>query len=92
MRTVRSLARQEYDGRFEVVVVVDGSQDGSFEALKELDVSFPLSVFEQSNQGAARARNHGAAATRGEILLFLDDDMEAHPGFFMNMIDLIGKE
>jgi peptidoglycan/xylan/chitin deacetylase (PgdA/CDA1 family)/GT2 family glycosyltransferase len=76
---VRSLAHQEFDGKFEVIVVVDGSEDGSTQALQTLDVPFRLTVLEQPNQGAATARNRGAAAAGGEILLFLDDDMEAHP-------------
>lgn len=79
MRSVRTLARQEFDGSFEVIVVVDGSRDGSAQSLRELGTPFPLTVLEQPNQGAASARNRGATAARGEILLFLDDDMEAHP-------------
>jgi len=77
--TVRSLARQKYDSTFEVVVVVDGSSDNSAQALRALEMPFPLTVLEQSNQGIAAARNRGAEAARGDLLLFLDDDMEADP-------------
>lgn len=77
--TVRSLAELEYDGDVEVVVVVDGSTDGTAAALANLQCPFPLSLIEQPNQGAAHARNRGAAAARGEILLFLDDDMLCAP-------------
>lgn len=79
LMSVRALARQEFNGSFEVIVVVDGSKDGSAEALREIDAPFSITVLEQANQGAAAARNRGAAAARGEILLFLDDDMESHP-------------
>ena len=64
---------------FEVVVVVDGSTDGTEAALRRMSVSRPLRVLEQPNSGAAVARNEGARAARGELLLFLDDDMEADP-------------
>ena len=79
LQAVRAFARQDFAGAFEVIVVVDGSRDGSAEALRALDMPFPLTVIEQPNQGAAAARNTGASSSRGEILLFLDDDMEAHP-------------
>ncbi len=79
LRSLRALAQQEFKGNFEVIVVVDGSTDGTANALRELMTPFPLTVLEQSNQGAATARNQGAAIARGELLLFLDDDMEAHP-------------
>lgn len=40
---------------------------------------FPLRVLGQPNGGAARARNTGWRAATGEIILFLDDDMQAEP-------------
>jgi len=42
-----------------------------------LDPPFQLVVLEQPNRGQAAARNRGAEEARGELLLFLDDDMEA---------------
>lgn len=79
LSSVRALSRQRFHGAFEVIVVVDGSTDGSAEALRKLETPFPLSVLEHPNKGLAATRNRGAAAAGGEILLFLDDDMEAHP-------------
>ncbi len=65
---------------FEVIVVLDGSSDGSREALAELPVPFELRVIEQPNRGASSARNAGAAVARGQFLLFLDDDILLAPG------------
>jgi peptidoglycan/xylan/chitin deacetylase (PgdA/CDA1 family)/GT2 family glycosyltransferase len=46
-------------------------------------VTFPLRVLQQQNRGRAQACNDGAAAARGELLLFLDDDMEADPNLLV---------
>lgn len=80
LTAVTSLARQDFALPFEVIVVVDGSTDQTREALESLPTPFPLRVLYQRNRGAAAARSAGGAAARGEILLFMDDDMEADPG------------
>jgi glycosyltransferase involved in cell wall biosynthesis len=74
---VAALSRLRYDGPVEITVVVDGSNDGTEEALAKLQPPFPFRVISQPNAGLARARNCGAAEATGEILLFLDDDMMA---------------
>jgi peptidoglycan/xylan/chitin deacetylase (PgdA/CDA1 family)/glycosyltransferase involved in cell wall biosynthesis len=74
VRLVELLREQELRD-FEVVVVVDGADENTVNALRALELPFPLTVREQAHGGAAAARNAGAAVARGEILLFLDDDM-----------------
>lgn len=69
---------------YEVVVVVDGSTDGTWEMLQEIDTPFSLRPFYQENAGQASdvfssgvsvARNLGAKEARGSVVLFLDDDL-----------------
>jgi len=72
---VRALCGLSYDGPIEIIVVVDGSTDGSADALAKVDCALPLRVIEEENRGQGAARNRGAAEATGEILLFLDDDM-----------------
>lgn len=76
---VEALGRQEFADTFEVIVVVDGSKDGTAESLNALKTPMALHVIEQKNSGAAVARNQGAEQATGELLLFLDDDMESDP-------------
>jgi glycosyltransferase involved in cell wall biosynthesis len=76
---VRALCGLSYDGPIEIIVVVDGSTDGSADALAKVDCALPLRVIEEENRGQGAARNRGAAEATGEILLFLDDDMICEP-------------
>ena len=71
----------EDDGTLEVVVVVDGSTDGSVELLEEISASEPrLRAVVTENQGLPLARLTGARAAVGEVVLMLDDDLLPSPG------------
>lgn len=74
---VRALGGLQYSGSLELIVVVDGSSDGTAGAVARIQLPFPTRVIEQPNEGASSARNRGAAEARNEIVLFLDDDMFA---------------
>lgn len=72
---VRALSAIAYNGTLELIIVIDGSTDGTADAVREIECPFELKIISQENRGAAAARNRGAAEATGEILLFLDDDM-----------------
>jgi GT2 family glycosyltransferase len=66
-------------GDFEVVVVDDGSRDGTSAAIRERFPAVRLVVNEEA-QGFSRAANRGLAAARGEVLFLLNSDTEVAPG------------
>lgn len=76
---VRAIHAIDFSGRFELIVVVDGSTDGTAAALGAISGPVPTRIIEQNNAGAANARNRGAGAASADILLFLDDDMICRP-------------
>ena len=78
VRLIEALERQEHDD-FEAIVVIDGSSDQTAAALPCRSTRFPITVIEQDHRGVAVARNSGAAIAKGELLLFLDDDMLPDP-------------
>jgi GT2 family glycosyltransferase len=71
----------------DVIVVDDGSSDGTHEWLETLRPPFALRSFRQTNQGAASARNRGLAVARGAIVVFLDDDVVPGPDLVRAHLD-----
>ena len=81
-----SLIRQEYPS-FDVVVVDNGSQDASVEVVAGFPSVRWLPLGE--NRGLAAALNEGAAATTGEFVLFLNNDMRFAPDFLQRLVDAL---
>lgn len=80
---LRSLAAQTVTpDRYEVIVVDDGSTDGT----AEIAAGCGALVLRQEHQGAAAARNRGAQQARNPILLFTDADCEPLPDWIEQML------
>jgi glycosyltransferase involved in cell wall biosynthesis len=81
-----ALARQEFDGGWEVMAVDDASSDGSRRIAESFSDRLNLRVIATSRRrGQAHARNLGARAAAGEKLLFVDADDEVAPGYLAAM-------
>lgn len=76
-RALQSVLAQSYPD-FEVIVVDDGSLDGTREVIARFADPRVRYIF-QENRGLAGARNTGVRAARGTYIAFLDDDDEYLP-------------
>ncbi|MDQ2818053.1 MAG: glycosyltransferase [Candidatus Eremiobacteraeota bacterium] len=80
-KVIQALFEQQLNcDLFEIILVDDGSDDGSYEdVIRRLSPPCALHVVRQRNAGLARGRNVGIARARAPIILFMDDDVLATP-------------
>lgn len=80
-----SLEKQKYSN-FEVIVVIDGSTDGTYKFLKSRQWEFSeINIVKQENRGRSGARNSGAELATGDILVFFDDDVVIYDETILGM-------
>ena len=71
--TIRSMVISRYRGRIEVIVVDDGSSDGTAAIARSLRIPY-VRVISQPNSGKPGALNRGIAEARSDILILVDGD------------------
>jgi glycosyltransferase involved in cell wall biosynthesis len=76
-RTLEALEAQRLEAPYEVIVVDDGSSDGTAALARGAGVR----VVESGGTGAAAARNRGVAAAGGSVIAFTDSDCFPAPGW-----------
>jgi cellulose synthase/poly-beta-1,6-N-acetylglucosamine synthase-like glycosyltransferase/peptidoglycan/xylan/chitin deacetylase (PgdA/CDA1 family) len=87
---IRSLADSDYP-EFEVILVDDGSKDGTGELVDSLALKH-VRVIRQDNQGKAAALNRGALAAAHEILVTVDADTSFRPETLARLVEPLADE
>jgi GT2 family glycosyltransferase len=77
-------------GTVEVVVVDNGSTDGSYERLKQ-DFGTRVRVLREPGVTISRLRNRGAEIAQGSILSFVDSDCAVPPEYLMEVAAVLGS-
>lgn len=87
-RCLNSIFSQDFRD-YEVIVIDDGSTDGTAALLKQ----YPqVKVIGQNNQGMASARNRGLESALGEYILFVDSDDRLCPSALATLAPHLGGE
>ena len=91
-RFVDSVLDQDFQD-FEIIIVNDGSTDGSKEVLNSIKTKDKrIKVIHlKENQGACVARNTGAKVAKGEIYSFLPADSFLYPGVLRTWVDQLDE-
>jgi len=87
---VQSLSQESVVTDYEIVLVDDGSTDGTLEWLETNTEDFPhVQTFEQEHMGPAAARNLGVEKAKGDTIIFIDSDLVVTENFLQAHADAL---
>ncbi|TGU74973.1 glycosyltransferase [Geomonas terrae] len=89
---LRAIAANTPKGMYRVVIVDNGSQDGTRELLERLRAPEMTVIGNAENLGFAKACNQGAQAAGGEFILFLNNDTLPHPGWLERLVAMARQD
>ena len=91
LEAIESVLAQSYD-HWELLVVDDGSTDGTRDVIRGLLADPRIRLVLQEHRGAAAARNHALAESRGEIVAYLDSDDVWYPTFLAAAVQALEEQ
>ena len=90
-QVLRSDGSSSVEG-YEIVLVDDGSTDGTVEWIQREAADFPhVKLYEQKHEGAAIARNFGVQKAIGDTIIFIDSDLVVLDGFLQHHADALSN-
>ena len=89
---LKSVFEQSFEN-YEVIVVDDGSTDGTREYFEAQALDYRIQYYFKDNEGhPAFSRNYGAHLSNGKYLAFLDSDDEWHPSKLFVQVDRLERQ
>lgn len=88
-RSMYSLINQTIFDRLEIIVINDGSTDGSLSKLMKYGNNYSnIRIISKRNEGVSVARNVGIDSANGKYIAFFDADDEAEPFLYEKLYEL----
>lgn len=89
-RCVESVLSQSVDD-MEVIIVDDGSEDGTAGICDEYDGKKNIKIVHQKNAGLSEARNKGLDIAEGELITFVDSDDYLEAGTYKRLVEIMER-
>lgn len=77
--TLNSIKKQKYCGNIYVKMIDDGSNDGTLQLLKSMNLDSKITLIETKHQGKANALNKGLQTVCTDYTITIDSDTVLHP-------------
>ncbi|MCR4882183.1 MAG: glycosyltransferase [Clostridiales bacterium] len=91
-KCVDSLISQEYEGEYEIILVDDGSKDGTGGIIDDYAKKDPsIHAFHKENGGLSSARNYGIQHSEGNLITFVDSDDFVSATYLKDLMYLMQK-